>query len=116
MSGDNYFYGNTVNMHDGTNNTGMVNHQSGTVGAQATSPAMEAAVQELLRLLVELRGNVPTGTAQSLDATLPAITAGPATEPEERRRALDRIAEIAGAAGAIGAPLVAAVERVIALL
>jgi hypothetical protein len=117
MSENNYYYGNTVNMHGGTNNTGMVNHQSGTVGAQASSPALEAAVAELLRLVRELRGNVPSATAQSIDEALPALAAPASdTPPEDRRRALMTVAGIAATAGAIGQPVLDSVRAVLELI
>ncbi|MFF7180073.1 hypothetical protein [Streptomyces sp. NPDC008121] len=117
MSESNYYYGNTVNMHGGTNNTGMVNHQSGTVGAQASSPALEAAVRELLQLLQELRAAVPPATAHSIDETLPVLAA-PAADapPEDRRRALMTVAGIAATAGAIGQPVLDSVRAVLELL
>ncbi|MET9434000.1 hypothetical protein [Streptomyces sp. NPDC006551] len=117
MSENNHYYGNTVNMHGGTGNIGMVNHQSGTVGAQASSPALEAAVRELIQLLQELRSNVTPVTAQSIDEALPALAA-PASEapPEDRRRALMTVAGIAATAGAIGQPVLDSVRAVLELI
>ncbi|ANW22172.1 hypothetical protein [Streptomyces clavuligerus] len=115
-SGSNYYFGNTVNMHGGENNTGMVNHQSGPVGTQAASPALEEAIRELLTLLRELRANVPPLSAHSIDEALPALTADPAIEPQERHRALMAITGVAATAGMLGVPVLETVRLIMELL
>ncbi|MEV0410249.1 hypothetical protein AB0I68_05395 [Streptomyces sp. NPDC050448] len=117
MSGDSYYFGKTVNMHGGTRNTGMVNHGSEPAAAQPADPALAEAVRELTALLRELRQNVSPLTAQSIDDSLPAISADPgAGRPEERHRALMAVAGIAATAGAIGQPVLDAVRAVLELL
>ncbi|GLF95349.1 hypothetical protein [Streptomyces yaizuensis] len=114
--GTNHYYGNTVNMHGGTGNTGMVNARTGPIGTPAAAPALEEAVQELLTLLRELRANVPPLSARSLDEAVPALEAGADAEPQERHRALMAVAGIAATAGTLGLPVLDAVRLVLELL
>ncbi len=115
MSGDNYYFGDTVNMHGGRGNTGIVKHQAAPADA-AVSPALQQAVAELLRLVQELRASVPPASAQALDDSLPDITADAAVPPQQRHRALLAVAGIAATVGAVGQPVVEAVNRILALL
>ncbi|MER6293921.1 hypothetical protein ACIG0B_04185 [Streptomyces althioticus] len=112
MSGDNYYFGDSVSMHGGLGNTGIVKNQAAPA---QTSPELEAALRQLVELLTELRAQVPPARAQSLDEALPDI-ASPAVEPEQRHRALLAVAGIAATVGAVGQPVVEAVNSVLALL
>ncbi|MFD7081333.1 hypothetical protein ACFYXV_16935 [Streptomyces sp. NPDC002181] len=117
MSGDNHYYGRTVNMHGGTHNTGMVNNGPEAAPAGPVDPALADAVRELVALLAELREQVSPLTARSIDDALPALTAGSdAAPPQERHRALIAVAGIAATAGAIGQPVLDAVRAVLELL
>ncbi|MER5930494.1 hypothetical protein [Streptomyces sp. NPDC002054] len=119
MSGDtNNNYGTVVNMHGGTNNTGIVNHHgTGGPGASpAPDPALEQAVRTLLERLDELQAQVGPADAQYIDEARPAITADPAVQPEARNRALLTVLGIATTVGALGQPVQAAVEALRGLL
>ncbi|WP_406183837.1 hypothetical protein [Streptomyces sp. NBC_01006] len=117
MSGDSYYFGRTVNMHGGTHNTGMVNHDPESAAACPADPALAEAVRELVALLEELREQVPPLTARSIDDALPALSADSgAAPPEERHRALMAVAGIAATVGAIGQPVLDAVRAVLELL
>jgi hypothetical protein len=54
MSGDNFHFGDNVTMHGGTGNTGIVKHQT-PAGPNSVDPALQAAVEELRRLVGTLR-------------------------------------------------------------
>ncbi|MBT2440703.1 hypothetical protein J7E93_11405 [Streptomyces sp. ISL-36] len=109
MSGDHY-YGPTVNMYGGQGNQGIVNY--GTT----PSPTLDSAVQELLRLLQDLRAQVPPLAAQSIDEALPALAPAADVPPRERHRALMAVAGIAATAGAIGQPVLDSVRALLELL
>ncbi|MFF8591544.1 hypothetical protein ACF061_08835 [Streptomyces sp. NPDC015220] len=115
MSGDNYYFGDSVTMNGGRGNTGMVKNQA-PPAAESASPELEAAVRELVELVRELRAGVPSASARAIDDSLPDITADPAVPPQERHRALMAVAGIAATVGAVGQPVVEAVNRVLALL
>ncbi|MGW2887483.1 hypothetical protein ACWDDN_19420 [Streptomyces griseoruber] len=112
MSTHNY-YGDNVNMHGGTGNVGMIKNQ---VSAAPASPELEAAVGELLALLREVRPRIPAASAQALDESLPALTADSTAPAQERHRALLAVAGIAATIGAVGQPVLEAVNRVLALV
>lgn len=115
MSGDNYYFGDSVSMHGGLGNTGIVKNHVAPAGTEA-SPALEAAIQQLVELVRELRAQVPPASAQSIDDCLPDITAPTGVEPQQRHRALMAVAGIAATVGAVGQPVVEAVNSVLALL
>ena len=114
MSGDNYYFGDNVSMHGGFGNTGIVKNHAAPAGTEA-SPALEAAIRQLVELVQELRAQVPPASAQSIDDCLPDITTAPGTQPQ-RHRALMAVAGIAATVGAVGQPVVEAVNSVLALL
>ncbi|WP_031082222.1 DUF5955 family protein [Streptomyces sp. NRRL WC-3549] len=115
MSGDNYHFGDSVSMYGGTGNQGVVHNTFGSSGGEAASPALHEAVQELLRLLGELREQLPPADARMLDDSLPALTDGSGA-PEERHRALMAVAGIAASVSTVGGPVVEAVRKVLDLL
>lgn len=47
MSGDNYYFGDNVNMTGGTGNTGMVKNVGAPAAAAGPHPELAAAVDEL---------------------------------------------------------------------
>lgn len=115
MSGHNFTsHGDNVNMFGGTGNTGMVKN-IGTSPSPAADPELRVALGELVRLVGELREQVTPATAQTIDATLPVLAADTA-QPQERHGALMAIAGIAATAGALGAPVLDAVNQVLQLL
>jgi hypothetical protein len=116
MSGGNsYHFGDNVNMHGGHGNTGIVRNQVVSAGSPA-SPALESAVQELLQLVEELRDRIPPASAQALDDSLPEISADGTAPPQVRHRALLAVAGIAATVGAVGQPVLDAVNKILGLL
>ncbi|MEU6555688.1 hypothetical protein ABZ915_36380 [Streptomyces sp. NPDC046915] len=115
MSGDNYYFGDSVTMHGGQGNTGIVKNQPAPA-APAASPELEAAVRELVALIAELRTQVAPASAQAIDDSLPAITADPAAPAQQRHGALMAVAGIAATVGAVGQPVVEAVNKILQLL
>ncbi|UFR02990.1 hypothetical protein KBP30_18175 [Streptomyces sp. Go40/10] len=115
MSGNNYYYGDNVNMYGGQGNTGIVKTQTGA-GAAGPDPALVAALAELHRQIAELRALVPAPSAQLLEESLPALSAEAAVPAQERHRALMAIAGIAATVGAVGRPVAQAVQAVVGLL
>ncbi|MBO0918545.1 DUF5955 family protein [Streptomyces laculatispora] len=111
MSGDN------VNMYGGSGNTGIQNNHF-TPSAEAVPPELREAVRELLRLVGELRGQLPPASVRVLDDNLPALTGQgvPPQAPEERHRALLAVAGIAATVSTVGEPVVEAVRKVLGLL
>ncbi|MFD8213865.1 hypothetical protein ACFV2U_09085 [Streptomyces sp. NPDC059697] len=116
MSGDNFYFGDNVNMHGGTGNTGMVKNQVVAPNSAAGSAELEAAVGELLRLVEQLRGQVAPVSAQAIDDSLPAISSDGSTPPQERHRALLAVAGIATTVGVVGQPVIEAVNKILELL
>ncbi|GGZ15449.1 hypothetical protein [Streptomyces poonensis] len=116
MSGDTYYFGDNVNMHGGTHNTGIVKNQWAAADTAAASPELQEAVQELRRLIDDLRGRLPSASAQALDDSLPAVTADATVPPQDRHRALMAVAGIAATVGAIGQPVLDAVNHILQLL
>ncbi|WP_329196402.1 hypothetical protein [Streptomyces sp. NBC_01435] len=116
MSGDSYYFGDNVNMHGGRGNTGIVKNLAAAVDAAAVSPALQSAVEELLQLVGELRDRVPSASAQAIDESLGDISADDAAPPQDRHRALMAIAGIAATVGAVGQPVLDAVNKILELL
>ncbi|QTE00173.1 hypothetical protein [Streptomyces cyanogenus] len=114
MTGNNYYYGDNVNMYGGQGNQGIVRNQV-TPGAEP-DPALVAALAELHRMIVELRAQVPAASARLLDESLPALGTDAAVPAQERHRALMAIAGIAATVGAVGQPVAQAVQAVVGLL
>ncbi|WP_406443286.1 hypothetical protein OHB14_30365 [Streptomyces sp. NBC_01613] len=115
MSGDNYYFGDSVTMHGGTGNTGIVKNQA-AADPSPVAPALQEAVDELRRLIEALRDQVPAASAQAIDDSLPALTTDAGTAPQERHRALMAVAGIAATVGAVGQPALEAVNRILGLL
>ncbi|MEU9177947.1 hypothetical protein AB0C90_13985 [Streptomyces sp. NPDC048550] len=116
MSGDSYYFGDNVNMTGGTGNTGMVKNVGAPAAAAGPHPELLAAVDELRRLIGELRAQLPPTSAQVLDAALPAATGEAPVPAESRQSALMSIAGIAAVVGPLGQPIVEAVTRILDLL
>ncbi|WP_051859321.1 hypothetical protein [Streptomyces xanthophaeus] len=107
------FFGDSVTVHGGFGDTGMAIGRSGSGGA------LPEALAQLRHALQELRGQVPPSVAADIDAALPHLMDGDPPEAAvfvERVRALMTVSAIAAVqAGAVGQPVLAAVERVLAL-
>ncbi|MFB7084845.1 hypothetical protein [Streptomyces sp. NPDC056296] len=112
MSGDSYHYGDSVNMYGGTNNTGMVKNAAPT----AMDPELRAAIEGLTAQLQELRAQVPPLGAQTIDESLPVLAPDAVVQPQTRARALMAVAGVAATAGALGVPIVEAVNTILQLL
>lgn len=109
--GDQYFFGDLVVMHGGLSNTGIIKNQAAST---SRADAVHEAVEDLRRAVAELREWGPDH-AQVLDDCLAALTADTAA-PEDRRRALVKLADTAAALGSHGYPVVESVKRVLELL
>ncbi|MEU6880233.1 hypothetical protein [Streptomyces sp. NPDC046712] len=107
MSGDNYYFGDAVNMY-GDGNQGIVHHHG--------SPALEQALLRVLDRVAELRDSIPAEAQGSLDSALPALAPGSDAEPQARRSALHVLEAVAGMAGNIGQPLLDATRAALQLL
>ncbi|MFF4145910.1 hypothetical protein ACFY0A_32180 [Streptomyces sp. NPDC001698] len=114
MSGDNYYFGDNVNMRGGRDNIGMVKNQVAPANAPAPSSALLSAIEELRRLMEELRAQVPPASARAIDDSLPDIAAD--AEPQQRHRALMAVAGIAATVGAVGVPVVEVVNRILEMI
>ncbi len=116
MSGGSYHFGDSVTLHGGFGNTGIVKRDGAVADVPTVSPALRAAVQELLRLVEDLRDGLPLSSVQALDDSLPAVTADATVPPEDRHRALMAVAGIAATVGTIGRPVLDAVNHILQLL
>ncbi|GAA0306566.1 hypothetical protein GCM10010302_51550 [Streptomyces polychromogenes] len=107
------YYGPVVNMNDGQGNIGI---NYGAAGAAASQDAeLRAAVEELTRLLADLRRHLTPAQDRTVEQALPDLTPDPAAL-RERGLVLARIAQIAAAVGAVGRPVADAVSRLLDLL
>ncbi|MET9442965.1 hypothetical protein [Streptomyces sp. NPDC006610] len=113
MSGDSINYGDTVNMYGGTGNTGMVKNSA---PAAALDPQLRSAIEALIEQLRELREQVPPLTARTIDESLPVLAPDAAVPVQARTRALMAVAGVAATAGALGVPIVEAVNAILQLL
>ncbi|MDQ0950628.1 hypothetical protein QFZ24_004551 [Streptomyces phaeochromogenes] len=116
MTGDNFQFGDSVSIHGGMGHTGIVKHAADSAEAGAGSPVLHEAVQELVRLLQELRGQVAAPSAQAIDDSLASISPEGDTDSQRQHQALMAVAGIAATVGAIGQPVLDAVTKVLALL
>ena len=114
--GDQHFYlgsGDHVTMHGGAGNVGI---DKRVTPPQEVPPALQEALGELLTLLRELRPQVPEASAEALDDSLPALRTDTAVQPQERHRALLAVAGIAATIGALGVPVVEAINKCLELM
>jgi hypothetical protein len=110
----NHYYGDNVNMHGGHHNTGIVKNQ--TAPAAPVSAELQAAIQKLFDLVEELRSQVPPASTRAIDDSLPDIAVDSTAPAQERHRALMAVASIAATVGAVGQPVIEAVNKILALL
>ncbi|MCX4783203.1 hypothetical protein [Streptomyces sp. NBC_01264] len=105
-------FGPVVTVNGGQGNVGI---NYGTVGGPAGQDAeLRAAVEELVRLLGELRGHLTPDQDRTVEEVLPELT--PDREAlRERGLVLARVAQIAAAVGQVGQPAAEALGRLLAL-
>ncbi|MBL1102837.1 hypothetical protein [Streptomyces coffeae] len=116
MSGDQHYYfgsGDHVTMHGGSGNIGI---DKRVTPAQELPQAVQEALRELLALVQELRPQLPPVNADALDDSLPALRAEADVPPQERHRALLAVAGIAATIGALGVPIIDAINKVLELM
>ncbi|MEV4426874.1 hypothetical protein AB0K23_16120 [Streptomyces sp. NPDC049602] len=111
MSDASNYYGPVVNMHGGHHNIG-INHGTAD-GAQ--DDELRVAVEELTRLLGQLRGHLTPQQDRAVEEALPELIPDRAAL-RRHGLVLASVAQIAAAVGTVGQPVVDAVGRVIALL
>ncbi|MFF5160127.1 hypothetical protein ACFY3N_28560 [Streptomyces sp. NPDC000348] len=112
MSDTSNHYGPVVNMNGGRENIG-VNY--GTVGGAAQDVELRAAVEDLSRLLRDLRPHLTPDQVRTVEDALPELTVD-RDALRERGIVLASVAQIAAAVGAVGQPAAEAVGRLLALL
>ncbi|MEU1805757.1 hypothetical protein [Streptomyces sp. NPDC019937] len=115
-AGDQHYYfgsGDHVTMHGGSGNIGI---DKRVTPAPELPQDVQRALRELLVLIQELRPQVPPVSSGALDDSLPALRADADVPPQERHRALLAVAGIAATVGALGVPIVEAVNKVLELL
>ena len=112
MSGDHYHIWDSVTMHGGTNNTGIVKNSAPT----ALDPELRSATEALTTQLHRLRAEVSPPGARTIDEALPVLAPDAVVEPQARHRALLAVAGVAATAGALGAPIVDLVNGILQLL
>ncbi|MFB7466367.1 hypothetical protein ACFCZ1_23235 [Streptomyces sp. NPDC056224] len=113
MTGGNH-YGDIVNMNQGSGNTGIVKNQFPAVAPQLPADQREA-IAELIRLLQELRGQLPPAAVETVDGSLRTISSAGST-PQERHGALMTVAGVAAVIGPLAQPVVDAVQAILRLL
>ena len=116
MSGDSYHFGDRVDINGGAGHIGVVKGNVTQGAAPQASADLAAAIRELLVQVERLRGQVSSVTAQAIDDSLADIDGQAGAPPEERHRALMAVAGIAATVGAIGLPVLEAVNRILELL
>jgi len=116
MSGDNYYFGDSVTIRGGQHHTGIIKNQPGAADSAPASAALQSAVEDLLRLVEDLRDRVQPVSAEAIDASLADLKADSGAAPPDRHRALMAIAGIATTVGAVGQPVIEAVNKILDLL
>ncbi|ARF58393.1 hypothetical protein [Streptomyces gilvosporeus] len=114
--GDQHYYlgsGDHVTMHGGSGNVGI---DKRVTPPQELAPAVQEALGELLSLVQEMRNQLPQAGADALDESLPALRTEANVPQQERHRALFAVAGIAATFGALGVPIVEAVNKVLGLM
>ncbi|MFH7596444.1 hypothetical protein WDV06_15265 [Streptomyces racemochromogenes] len=105
-------YGPQAFMDGGQGNVGI---NYGVVGAPVQDPELRARVEELTRLLVELRGHLTPEQVRTVEEVLPEL-AGDRQALRERGLVLARVAQIAAVVGAVGQPVGEALGRLLDLI
>lgn len=113
---DRHYYfgsGDHVTMHGGSGNTGI---DKRVTAAQELPAEVQQALGELVALIRTLRTELAPASSEALDDSLPALRAEADVQPRERHRALLAVAGIAATTGALGVPIVEAVNKVLELM
>lgn len=110
--GDHYYFGDSVTMHGGRHNTGMVKNTA----PAAMDPELRTAIEALTAHLRRLRPEVPPLGVQTIDESLEVLAPDAVVQPQARTRALMAVAGVAATAGALGTPVLEAVNAVLQLL
>ncbi|MFI7237058.1 hypothetical protein [Streptomyces cyaneofuscatus] len=113
MTSDNYHLGDNVNMYGGANNIGIVKNAAPMA---AMNPELHSAITALTTQLRHLRAEVSPLGAQTIDESLPVLAPDSVVQPQVRARALMAVAGVAATAGALGVPIVEAVNGILQLL
>ncbi|MFG2674526.1 hypothetical protein [Streptomyces sp. NPDC048445] len=112
MSEASNFYGPVVNVNGGRENIGI---NYGTVGGAVEDVELRAAVEELTRVLRELRPHLAPDQARTVEGALPELT--PDRDAlRERGMTLASVAQIAATVGEVGRPAAEALGRLLGLL
>ncbi|MCX5409873.1 hypothetical protein OHA37_39280 [Streptomyces sp. NBC_00335] len=109
-----FHFGDRVTIHGGSDNIGIVSGQSGP--APADGIQMHHALQELIRLLQELRSQVSPPLDQVIDEALPYLSADASVPLQGRRRALIAVMGITATMGAVGQPTFEVIRVILDLL
>ncbi|WP_030204846.1 hypothetical protein [Streptomyces sp. NRRL S-87] len=111
MSDASHYYGPVVNMHGGRENIGI---NYGTAGGGGDAE-LRAVVEELTRLLGELRRHLTPEQDRTVEEALPELVPDLAAL-RQRGLVLASVAQIAAAVGEVGRPVADAVGRLLGLL
>ncbi|MEU0737927.1 hypothetical protein [Streptomyces sp. NPDC006134] len=106
MSGD-YHFGDRI-YQVGNYNTGTNRVYGSGIGSEAHS--------QLLSAVRELRTQVSDQNQRLIDEHLPALEAAEQTDPSRLHRALTTVAGVASLAGAVGLPVLEAVQQFVGAL
>lgn len=101
--------GDNINISGGSNVTGKVVN---TYHSPHTAPP---ALQDVIRLIEALRGQLSGDDLADIDASLETVREGDAARPGAVRRALDTVLRVATAVGEVGTPVIAAIGQFRAL-
>uniref|UniRef100_A0AAU3H5C8 Uncharacterized protein n=1 Tax=Streptomyces sp. NBC_01401 TaxID=2903854 RepID=A0AAU3H5C8_9ACTN len=110
MTGDNYHFGDSVNINGGHGHTGIAHHH------HAPQPSLDETLRAVIEMARALRGEVSDEGRASIDGALPALAADGSANPVARRRSLAAVAAVAASVGAIGQPLLDTIKSALELL
>ncbi|MFJ8661154.1 hypothetical protein [Streptomyces sp. NPDC093795] len=114
MTTGDHYHGDVVHMNQPTNSVGIDKRQMTAAPTPAAAADLERAVRQLLPLLQELREQLPPLAARTVEAAEGELDGS--AGPEARRTALERVGGIAETAGTVGAPALAVILQILALL
>ncbi|MEX0169754.1 hypothetical protein [Streptomyces sp. LMG1-1-1.1] len=112
MTGGDHYYGDVVRMENTTHSVGI--DKRTVVHGGPAAAELERAVQELLPLLQELRGQLRPLAARTVEAAEAEI--GGSADPAVRRTALERVGGILESVGTAGAPALALIHQILSML
>jgi hypothetical protein len=97
----------------GNHNIGIIKDQAEKT-PQAAPAELRAALAELKAVIAVLRSQVAADDRKVIDGAVETIGSGASPDRGSLRRALTSIAGIATLAGAVGAPVIEAIRKVMA--